>query len=205
MFCLKDSEMQGDYAMKSRIYYACLIAILLLSTVALSTVLETGDSYAYGSASSDLHYSYASADADAQQVYEGGSASGSAFKYTTTGGSCTWYISAYAYGAVDLWLMEGEWACAFAHGQASASGPSSYYVSGSMEASLDQTGTKDYQHVEDGGGEPDGDWNGGNNSFGAYQGLYGSHDACADAEVEEDSGCSASATAWGDVSLSLYE
>ncbi len=176
--------------MKSNMLCACLIMMLLVSTMAFSSIESSGP----GASSS------ASASASGSTTYESDSDSGWEYVYTTEDGWFSWSISCHAYASAHLTLMEGEWAAATAVGDASGSSPFGS-ASAYWSESYSETGDYDYQQV----GDSDSvyDYAGGYNKFYAYDGVSGDSDALAVAEIEEGSGCDASASASAYASASM--
>ncbi len=179
--------------MKSRIFYASLIMMLLFSTAAFSEVLNDEDGCG-DSASAD-------ASASGSTNYKEDSESGWYWEYTTVGGPCNWSYSICANADAEALLKLDKWASATAVGQAEISGAASdsAYVSSSVSG----TGEYDGQYIDDPQDE-DSDSNSGGACLSAYQGICIDVDALAVAEIEEGSDCwaDAEAEAYGSVSLS---
>lgn len=180
--------------MKSSTFYACIIAMLLASTMVFGTVLS--DSSGCGDSAS------ASAYASGSNTYVPDSESGWYWEYTTIGGSCDWSYSVYASADAYAVLMLNEGAAATAIGQAEVYGPvsDSAYVSSSVSG----TGSYDYQLIND-PQEPDSDSDSDTGCFTAYTGICIDVVALAIASIEENSGCSATAGSEGSGSVSLSE
>lgn len=180
--------------MKSSTFYACIIAMLLASTMAFGTVLSAS------SGCGDSAEAYA--NAIGENYYVPVSESGWYWEYTTRGGNCSWSFSNYADAEAYAMLMLDDWAGATAIGRAKVTGPVSNtaYVSSSVSG----TGTQDYQMITD-PQEPDGDSGSGTGCFEAYTGICIDVVALAIGNIEEGSNCSATADSEASGSVSLFE
>jgi hypothetical protein len=174
---------ERDFIMKSIIFYACFIMMLLVSTAAFGDIIEDPEStgtycYAWSSAYSgnpSPPYAYA-------EVWH--------YEYTDTAGTFSWSICAKAV-AKTRFIEDGGWATAVA--SASGAATSGYST---VSASASASGWE-YD-------DPPDDSDSGSDWFDAYDGVSGMCDAFAYTAIEEgsDSSAHADAEATGSASMS---
>jgi len=181
--------------MKSIIFYASLIMMLLVSTTAFSDILYS--SSGCGSSGS------ADADASGSTDYEEDSESGWYFEYTDRDGYFGWEWSVYAEAYANVWVEYGKWGSATAVAQAEVSGAAS--ASAYVSASASGTGTIPTGENFNDDPEPDSDSDDGGGHLSAYNGICGDVDVLAVAQIEEGTNCTASAEAEASASVSLYD
>lgn len=182
--------------MKSRTLCAFLIAMLLISPVAFGEIVETGDWDGEGQATGDWYGSGVYATAFGDDDYVLNWAEGWMWTYTTERCICQWFLRAYAYTEVELYLYDGDWASAISSGM--GKGVCNYYpnrqaiVYQIASCSLSETGWfPDYYFDCDSGDEPLGEYDDGENWFDPYDGVFGEHLAVVEAQITSGSNCKA--------------
>jgi len=171
--------------MKSSTLYACIIAMLFVSSVTFSEIIPdpegTGTSsgaYATASKGNPEYYQY-------QERWW--------CETTTEAGTFTWKTTAYAYAGCSC-LEDGGWVLAVADASGACASPFGVVFA-------DARYTLDYTNA--GADNPDPDTDGGTDEFDAYECVSGMCDSFAYTAIEEgsDSYASALATSIGDVDM----
>jgi hypothetical protein len=190
--------------MKSSVYYACVVAIASVATMALGAIVtegdwdgvEFGDAVAFG----DWWYSGIYSNSDGTDWSSYGAAEGYDSAYTTVAGQFSWTCTLYTYAEADIWLWDDEYCAAGADASASGYGPG---WSGSVdaEAQISGSGTNG-EHLRDTDSESD--YGSGTASFDAYEGVDANHGAAAGTAVQPGSDDYAYAHADVSAYVSLY-
>lgn len=170
-----------------------LTAMLLVSSVALGTILNNGPGA----------YSDVEASAAGSNDYVVDSHSGWYYEYTDTGGTFSWDYSLSADAEARVTLQLDEWASATAIADAEVTGADSNDVF--QSASVSGTGTYDGEYFEDDPDEPDTESGGDYGPLNAYEGIAGDSDALAVAQIDEGSDCMAYAAAIASADVNLYD
>ena len=160
--------------MKSSMFHACIIAMLLVSTIALSEVLPYGDWETSGSES---------ASASGSKDYEYNEDSNESGYYTTEEGYFSWDSETDASAWATVTVAPSSWACACAVGYANAGREGDYALSC---ASINVSETGEYNSNP----PTDTAW-GSNEHFDAYEGVYAEWVVIAGAQIEEGSNSTA--------------
>lgn len=178
--------------MKLKIWYASMIAMFLLSSVAFGAIHSTGT----GSSSKSEATASGSTTYDPQQDYKW------IYKYTDESGTFSWDFSDRADARTTALLFEGEYASATAAAEAiiSVATTDDQFVS----ASVSGTGEYDGEFLND---DPDEQTNAddGYAYLEPYEGIGGESHTLAVASIEEGSDCLAFAEASAYTYVNLYE
>ena len=186
--------------MKSRIWYACLIAMLIVSTVGLGEVITDGDwsgdaSGPGGYAGGYWDISVAAASANGSNNYVWGVGGGWMCLYTTVGGYCNWsytisaeaHANAYGGGGAMAYGIASAYGWCWANGGQTL--PADAYVQGQGEDEDEPADLYDF----------------GRDDFSENAGVSGDHSVGALAEVDWGSGQTAYTYTVATISLSLSE
>ncbi len=188
--------------MKSRTWCACVIAMLLVSTVAFGEILDTGDWYGVGDVAGDWEYSSASAHADGDDYDVTSYGDGWQYTYTTEAGTFYWTSYVYVWAEVKMWLWNNETCDGFCIAYAKAVNP---FGTDQWYGTVDVTRSGDLGELVD-------EWYGVNDTYNSwyayfdayYDGIDAEHTAYTQASVPEDGDSSvhshSDAWAWGDLS-----
>ncbi len=168
--------------MKSRTLCGCVIALLLISTVAFGEIVEIGD---WDGDNSLGDWTYTSATAHATGTNQSDYSWGDGWQYTYTTvyeDSLDWYTYVYVWAEVKMWLWNDEACRGDAIADADAYNPYGYdhdFASVMREESGDYGYTRKIDGIYD-------TWSIDSDQFYAYEGVTCSHFAIAYASVPED-------------------
>jgi len=94
--------------MKSSIWYACVIAVLLVSTIARSDIVNIGDWYGVGSVEGNSGLSSASGYGDGDNPTSFGYGHGWQMAYTTEAAWLYWYYYLYTFAEAEVFLWSNQ-------------------------------------------------------------------------------------------------
>jgi hypothetical protein len=164
--------------MKSSTLYACIIGMLLVSTISFGEVITIGPGA----------YSEAEASASGSNYFVQDSNSAWIYKYTTIGGVCEWQYNIHAEAEAEELLKLNKSASATAIARTKAISPALTGIEVYVNAYVSGTGEYDGQWIYD-FPDPDDATDSGFYDFDPYYGIGADTDALAIGSIDEGSGC----------------
>lgn len=180
--------------MKTSIWCACMVAMLVLSTVAPGEIVfddyEDHVEWGQGGVSGNSGYHNTSGYADGDYPWGGGIGEGWRSYYTTVEGTFEWWFYVKTVATADLFLSSNFKPGCYAWGGGDAYGECDiYWYSLSADAYVDWTDFEGdwHLHDEDDGGWPTGVFRTSTSEFDPDEGVYAEHYAFAHTGVIENS------------------
>lgn len=192
--------------MARRTWFACVAALLVVSTATFGTIISSGDWYneEYGPGRATGGPLSTAAVCITSNGAGWGGGEGWQSKVTDTAGSFTWEYSLYA--VAEAWLRLWSYESCEAYGYASVSADCTHAGNGySASRSVSGSGHGgDLRGGDDDGGWPGGIYGSGTDEFEAFQGCSANHTALAYAYTPSNANSTATATAYAEAWINLF-